>query len=32
VAIHLYRSAGYHEIPDYNGNPSASHWFEKFLR
>jgi GNAT superfamily N-acetyltransferase len=32
VAIHLYRSAGYREIPDYNGNPSASHWFEKSLR
>ena len=31
VAIGLYRSAGYHEIPDYNGNPSASHWFEKSL-
>jgi GNAT superfamily N-acetyltransferase len=31
VAIELYRSAGYHEIPDYNGNPSASHWFEKSL-
>jgi GNAT superfamily N-acetyltransferase len=32
AAIDLYRSAGYHEIPDYNGNPSASHWFEKSLR
>jgi GNAT superfamily N-acetyltransferase len=31
VAIHLYRSAGYREIPDYNANPSASHWFEKSL-
>jgi GNAT superfamily N-acetyltransferase len=31
AAIHLYRSAGYREIPDYNGNPSASHWFEKSL-
>jgi GNAT superfamily N-acetyltransferase len=31
AAIHLYRSAGYREIPDYNGNPSASHWFEKAL-
>jgi GNAT superfamily N-acetyltransferase len=32
AAIHLYRGAGYQEIPDYNGNPSASHWFEKRLR
>jgi GNAT superfamily N-acetyltransferase len=31
AAIHLYRSAGYQEIPDYNRNPSASHWFEKSL-
>jgi GNAT superfamily N-acetyltransferase len=31
AAIYLYRSAGYEEIPDYNGNPSASHWFEKPL-
>jgi GNAT superfamily N-acetyltransferase len=28
-ALHLYRSAGYEEIPDYNGNPAASYWFEK---
>jgi drug/metabolite transporter (DMT)-like permease/GNAT superfamily N-acetyltransferase len=27
----LYRSSGYHEIDDYNGNPAASHWFEKEL-
>lgn len=27
----LYRSAGYEPIPDYNGNPFASHWFEKGL-
>jgi GNAT superfamily N-acetyltransferase len=27
----LYRRAGYEEIPDYNGNPAASHWFEKEL-
>jgi GNAT superfamily N-acetyltransferase len=32
AALELYRSAGYHQIPDYNGNPSASHWFEKSLR
>ncbi|HEX6714954.1 MAG TPA: GNAT family N-acetyltransferase [Thermoleophilaceae bacterium] len=27
----LYRSAGFHEIDDYNGNRAASHWFEKQL-
>ena len=27
----LYRSAGFREIPDYNGNPAATHWFEKEL-
>lgn len=27
----LYRAAGYREIPDYNGNPAAAHWFEKDL-
>src|SRR3954471_24745984 len=27
----LYRNAGYTEIPDYNGNPAAAHWFEKEL-
>jgi GNAT superfamily N-acetyltransferase len=31
-ALHIYRSAGYREIPDYNGNPAASYWFEKPLR
>lgn len=30
-ALRLYRSAGYREIPDYNGNPAASYWFEKAL-
>jgi GNAT superfamily N-acetyltransferase len=30
-ALHLYRSAGYREIPDYNGNPFASYWLEKSL-
>jgi GNAT superfamily N-acetyltransferase len=30
-ALALYRSAGYAEIPDYNGNPPASFWFEKAL-
>ena len=27
----LYESAGYVEIPDYNGNPAASYWAEKPL-
>lgn len=27
----LYRSAGYVEIPAYNDNPYAAHWFEKLL-
>jgi drug/metabolite transporter (DMT)-like permease len=30
-AIALYRSAGYREIPDYNGNGAAALWFEKEL-
>jgi drug/metabolite transporter (DMT)-like permease/GNAT superfamily N-acetyltransferase len=30
-AQELYRSAGYIEIDDYNGNSAASHWFEKQL-
>ncbi|HSK49471.1 MAG TPA: bifunctional GNAT family N-acetyltransferase/GrpB family protein [Solirubrobacterales bacterium] len=30
-AIALYRSAGYHEVPDYNGNPKANLWFERSL-
>jgi GNAT superfamily N-acetyltransferase len=30
-ALRLYRSAGYREIPDYNGNPAATYWFEKAL-
>jgi drug/metabolite transporter (DMT)-like permease/GNAT superfamily N-acetyltransferase len=31
AAAALYRSAGYAEIPDYNGNTAASLWFEKDL-
>ena len=31
VALHLYVSAGYCEIPDYNGNPYASYWGDKDL-
>jgi|SRR5947209_4093315 len=31
AALHLFRSAGYQEIDDYNGNPHASYWFEKVL-
>jgi GNAT superfamily N-acetyltransferase len=27
----LFRSSGYTEIPDYNGNPWAAFWFEKEL-
>ncbi len=30
-AVRLFKSAGYKEIGDYNGNPFASHWFEKTL-
>lgn len=30
-ALALYQSAGYVEIPDYNGNPNASYWAEKEL-
>jgi ribosomal protein S18 acetylase RimI-like enzyme len=30
-AIRLYRSAGYREVPDYNGNPKANLWFERRL-
>ncbi|MEU8000980.1 GNAT family N-acetyltransferase [Catellatospora sp. NPDC049111] len=30
-ALQLYRTGGYHEIGDYNGNPYARHWLEKDL-
>ncbi|MEV4419123.1 GNAT family N-acetyltransferase [Patulibacter sp. NPDC049589] len=30
-ARHIYRTSGYREIDDYNGNPLAAHWFEKDL-
>ncbi len=30
-AIHLYRSSGYREVPAFNGEPYAHHWFEKRL-
>lgn len=31
-AINLYRSAGYVEVPAFNDEPYAHHWFEKQLR
>jgi GNAT superfamily N-acetyltransferase len=31
TAMALYRSAGYRDIPDYNGNSYASYWGEKVL-
>ena len=30
-AVALYSSAGYVEVPDYNGNPYATYWAEKVL-
>lgn len=30
-ALRLYAATGYTEIPDYNGSPTATHWFEKRL-
>jgi ribosomal protein S18 acetylase RimI-like enzyme len=31
AALQLYRTSGYREIPQYNDNPYAHHWFEKAL-
>lgn len=31
AAMHLYRSYGFREIPDYNGNPRAEVWMEAQL-
>jgi GNAT superfamily N-acetyltransferase len=31
AAVALYRSAGYDEVADYNGNPKADRWFEREL-
>lgn len=30
-AIHLYRASGYREVPAFNDEPYANHWFEKSL-
>jgi GNAT superfamily N-acetyltransferase len=30
-ALAMYRALGYVEVPDYNGNPYAAHWFTKTL-
>jgi GNAT superfamily N-acetyltransferase len=30
-AVALYHAAGFAEIADYNGSPTATHWFEKEL-
>jgi ribosomal protein S18 acetylase RimI-like enzyme len=30
-ALQLYRTSGYREIPRFNDNPYAHHWFEKTL-
>ena len=30
-AVALYRSAGYREVPAFNDEPFAHHWFEKRL-
>ena len=30
-AIALYRSAGYREVPAFNDEPFADHWFDKHI-
>jgi GNAT superfamily N-acetyltransferase len=30
-ALSLFRDLGFHDVPDYNGNPAASYWMEKAL-
>lgn len=32
AAVHLYRTAGWHEVPAYNDNRYATHWFAKDLQ
>jgi hypothetical protein len=31
-AIELYRRSGFVEVPPFNDEPHANHWFEKRLR
>lgn len=31
VAQQLYRTSGYEDVPPYNDNPNATHWFAKRL-
>jgi hypothetical protein len=31
TAIRLYRATGWHEVPAFNAEPYAHHWFEKPL-
>jgi ribosomal protein S18 acetylase RimI-like enzyme len=31
AAVHLYRKAGFTDVPDYNGNPRATMWMERAL-
>ena len=31
ASVALFKSSGYEQIADYNGNPVAAHWFEKRL-
>jgi hypothetical protein len=32
LIVDMYRSAGYDEVPAFNDEPFAHHWFEKRLR